>query len=533
MSELTVKEPVKDTKNFKKFLKWAKGFRKQYDKETLRQVLDIYKSNGLELSLNLDSCTKCKKPSVPYRYVYRSTIGPNRGMRCRQCACCKTCCGCFLCTKCGSKKAHDNKCKHCKNCTDCCSCVICNSCGTECSANACRQCAACDTCCRCLQPTTRGIHFGLGTELFFHEPSIKQVSKNKSKRFISAEIEVAGARKNINLINDVVYKWKGNIVQDASLNHTTGFEINTAPAGGDLFLDQINDICGVIKESKGVIDKQCGLHVHIDARDMKYFDIRRLIKYYSIIEPVLFGMVPASRRASKYCIPCGDQYVVNIERFGFEKKRFSFFKKKDAVKKRKTSSSAALKQSIIYSVYGNIPDKSFEKKRTDKYGTFRYNALNLHSWFFRGTIECRLFPGSVDAIEITNWGMMWACILDYVSKATDKDIEALEKHKRYDALLLSVQDRPDIFEFIKNRLGTCSGGTDVFNAKPPGEKQEKQDQKLCECFFCVSTNNNKNVIDIADLVKGLSSIGNESAGFNIDLIPNIREVLNQLSINNQ
>src|SRR6266702_5519087 len=118
------------------------------------------------------------------------------------------------------------------------------------------------------------------SKLKFYRATQKQKKKNKSDRFIAAEIEVSrishkdyahglklpnvfiASTKNL---ENVVRKWHGSIVRDGSLPNS-GFEINTSPAAGDVYIKQITEICKALTRVDAKINNDCGLHIHIDAR---------------------------------------------------------------------------------------------------------------------------------------------------------------------------------------------------------------------------------------------------------------------------
>ena len=64
-------------------------------------------------------------------------------------------------------------------------------------------------------------------------------------------------------------------------------------------------------------------------------------------------------------------------------------------------------------------------KAGGKYEDCRYRALNIHSFFYRGTIEFRHHQGTRDATEATHWGMVCAAIVDAGSRWNLREIDAL------------------------------------------------------------------------------------------------------------
>lgn len=307
--------------------------------------------------------------------------------------------------------------------------MSCWNCGLSFEKHSCNSCKFCKKCCFCTRPK----YFRSKLSFFFPTPSQKKL--NKTARFVSAEIEVAGikeCKENKGFIENIVREWKGNIVFDSTLPQG-GFEINTAPAGGDLYVRQITEICDVLEKAEAKINEQCGLHVHIDARDYNYNDLHKLVKIYAAIEPTLFAMTPSNRHNSAYAIKCGDKLEKAI--------------------KNERSAHIELKQRVVSAIYGVADSIYREDKRGAGPGTGRYYALNLHSWFYRGTIECRLLDGTLDKKEIIDWGVLWANILDFALQTSDDELSVvMDKTKSYESLVHIVSKNKELIAFIDKRL---------------------------------------------------------------------------------
>jgi hypothetical protein len=237
--------------------------------------------------------------------------------------------------------------------------------------------ASCQVCSN-LNCTCRSVGF-FKNPLTFWTAQPTEHTNNPSKRFIAVEIEVAKAGGG-NYVNVAVQKWKGSIVTDNSLP-MGGFEINTSPANGDLFPKQIREIGKALDAQGGEATSACGLHVHIDARDFEFPDIARLMLLYTKLESGLSAIIRKNRRSTRYSLPCAAKYALALRNPGDTKDR------------------------VLRAIYGTTTPNGQEKH---KYNHARYAAMNLHSWQFRGTVECRMFAGTVTAYRIINWGLLWA-----------------------------------------------------------------------------------------------------------------------------
>lgn len=294
----------------------------------------------------------------------------------------------------------------------------------------CKTCKFCDICCGCKYMKL------FKSKLEFHKPTKKQLKLNTSPRFISAEIEVAGIDGGGEKLETIIRDWKGSVVHDGSLPER-GFEINTAPAAGDLFVAQIKAICKGLKDANARVSNRCGLHIHVDARDFGFPDIRRLVRAYTAIEPALFNMVPRVRRNSRFCAPCAHRY--------------------EKIVKAGKIPYAQVKNDTAICAYGEAETAAYkDHKYPDGFGgtitdRARYNALNLHSWFYRGTVEFRMFEGTIDAKQIINFGTMLAKVLDYVSYVDDENVVINTDKSKSVNSLLSIVDNKNLQGFIKAR----------------------------------------------------------------------------------
>jgi len=326
---------------------------------------------------------------------------------CRACGNCNEACNCFTCNSCGERRSgRDHRiCEHCDNGSCCCRCYQCSRCynwfANTRSAGYCEDCNACQTCCQCAFRFS-SIIMGDSTRLpYFHD------SKRHKGRFISTEIEIAGSDpKKANFVNEAIEKWAAIAVEDGSLP-VEGYEINTAPAKDEMFDKEITEICDALKKANAIVTKRCGLHVHLDARDMTYYDLRKILQVYWAVEDDMFSMLPASRRDNRYCLRVkrdqGWSDVIHKKlsnkmwREAMTEKMYSF--KHDPMNKR--------------------PQNGFRKR---KYEQARYYALNLHSWFYRKTIEFRHHHGTADKTKIINWARICESVVDFAMKHSEREI---------------------------------------------------------------------------------------------------------------
>lgn len=170
--------------------------------------------------------------------------------------------------------------------------------------------------------------------------------------------------------------WK--IVTDGSLS-TGGCEVVSPILSGDDGAEQVRKVCKVLNENGITVNRSCGLHVHVDARNLAFGQVRNVCKMFAKYEQQFDALLPESRRQNRFC-----------------------------------SSNLA--------TWGGSLDAAFERldhchsvsdlQRANREN--RYHKLNLESLSRYGSIEFRMHSGTVDAAKILAWVGM---LLGFVDRA--------------------------------------------------------------------------------------------------------------------
>lgn len=126
-------------------------------------------------------------------------------------------------------------------------------------------------------------------------------------------------------------------------------------------LSPIAALCNSLKLAGAGTDNACGLHVHINARQMSFSHILRLLKAYQQLEKEIDGIMTPERRLD-HC-----EYAHTLTGFDFSN----------------VSSLGQLSSAMSHKSY----------------------KVNIQSLGKYGTIEFRHHHGTTDYAEITNWVM--------------------------------------------------------------------------------------------------------------------------------
>jgi len=91
-----------------------------------------------------------------------------------------------------------------------------------------------------------------------------------------------------------------------------GWEVASYKGSGVADLNNIAGCLETVASQGGLINSDCGLHVHVDVSDFTEGDIARIAAHWMRIEPVVFTAVPKHRVSNVYCKMLRRRYICKI-----------------------------------------------------------------------------------------------------------------------------------------------------------------------------------------------------------------------------
>lgn len=367
---------------------------------------------------------------------------------CTNCECCERACNCYHCEDCGDA-ASDPTCGECDRCSDCCSCYACNACGERFrrSGSVCSDCERCSNCaCECTS----------GEDI--EECEAGAAWKNprpkafKCTRSVGVEWEY-NSHSDPEPLSRWLDRWRGGYHSDGSC----GWELVTTPLQGDHIANCIRDLGRAFDAAGASADKRCGIHVHVDARDLQWSDMLRLLRVYSLLEPILYLLAGQHRATNRYCAAIGGMYA-------------------DALMAHDPKDRVL---AVAYrDEYGSQGGREYVKTfKPGKKARGRYKGLNICPWLAgrrdRGdtasdtTVEFRLHCNTLDAERVTGWAQLCARLVDWSAKASDNEARSLPKSALRALCIIAPDLKPWIMSRVKGwRTATTTKRYDR-NGKSP------------------------------------------------------------------
>ncbi len=177
-------------------------------------------------------------------------------------------------------------------------------------------------------------------------------------------------------------QWK--FMSDGSITAERKAGDRRISAGGEYRTEMVSPICSyediipiqeIIRELKkhgAITNKTCGIHVHVDASPFDARTLRNITNIMASKEDLIYKALKVSvARENQYCHKVEERFLEELNQ-----------------KKPKTLDGV---ERIWYG--GN-------SRRYEHYDDSRYHCLNLHSVFQKGTVEFRLFNGTLHAGKI-------------------------------------------------------------------------------------------------------------------------------------
>ena len=228
-------------------------------------------------------------------------------------------------------------------------------------------------------------------------------------------------------------RWEG--VYDGSLSRG-GIELRTErPIRGNHIYEAMYALKRHMDLVEPTVNETCGLHIHYNALDFHFEDIKNLLYIMKGIEHVIFESLPSNRIDNRYCRKLSISY--------------------DDLDKMQSLGD------LVNIYYRKMADAYPD---TSKYNDARYFGLNLHSRFYMGTIEFRYHEGTTSVDDTLEWMKLCYHILRSAKLMTSPGLDDKTRKKLRDAFIdsrgvkIGRLERIDLLagkdagDYIENRI---------------------------------------------------------------------------------
>ena len=141
-------------------------------------------------------------------------------------------------------------------------------------------------------------------------------------------------------------------------------------------IETIQEILRKLREKGAKANSSCGIHIHVDGANHNATSIKNIIHFMTARQDLVYEALGVIASRQSYCKKLSKELFAEIRKI----------KELDIQKM----------QELWYSEANG----GFRGSQGGRYNGTRYNGINIHSYFFRGTVEFRLFNSTTHAGQL-------------------------------------------------------------------------------------------------------------------------------------
>lgn len=189
-----------------------------------------------------------------------------------------------------------------------------------------------------------------------------------------------------------VYKVNGNQV---SANRDYSCEVVT-PILKYNDIEDLQTIVRKLRQAGAITNSSCGIHVHVDGANHDASSLTRLVNFVCSRQDLFYEALGIEERASRWCRKLSPE----------------LFKAMQNGEKTKSAMERVW--------YSPANDGYSDGIKHDHYNRTRYHGINLHAFFTKGTVEFRLFNGTLHAGKIKAYIQFCLAVSGWAIESDDR-----------------------------------------------------------------------------------------------------------------
>ena len=138
-------------------------------------------------------------------------------------------------------------------------------------------------------------------------------------------------------------------------------------------IPKLQELVRTLRKAGALVNSSCGIHIHVGAEKFTPKTLRNLVNLMASKEDMIYHALQIDPiREGRYCRKTDDTFLKELNR----------------------------KQPKTMEAFADVWYLQAPFGRENHYNSSRYHGLNLHATFTKGTVEFRLFNGTLHAGEI-------------------------------------------------------------------------------------------------------------------------------------
>lgn len=141
-------------------------------------------------------------------------------------------------------------------------------------------------------------------------------------------------------------------------------------------LEDLQNIVRALVAAGALTNSSCGIHVHVDGTNHSPESLTRLVNFFTGRQDLIYEALGIGTRADRWCHKMSPELLKAMK------------------------ASKKTKSDMEHIWYSRVNDNYTGGIDHQHYNSTRYHGINLHAFFTKGTVEFRLFNGTLHAGKI-------------------------------------------------------------------------------------------------------------------------------------
>jgi len=257
----------------------------------------------------------------------------------------------------------------------------------------------------------------LKNQKFGVEIELTGISRSSATKVLT---EVFGT--TFSIYDDTATDQKGRtwqVVYDSSINGTGAEVVSPILTYDDIEL--IQEVLRALRQKGARADSSCGIHVHVDGANHTPISIKNIMNFMCNRQNLIFEALDVKSNRERYCKKVCPALVKKIKKI------------------------RDINRSSIADLWYSRVNHNHTGGSSGRYNQTRYQCLNLHSYFSRGTVEFRMFNGTTHAGELKSYIQFALAVSAWAIESSDrivfKNIDAYNATQKANIMLAVLTER--------------------------------------------------------------------------------------------
>ena len=217
--------------------------------------------------------------------------------------------------------------------------------------------------------------------------------------YFNSSVNFTGNSYNTRIVKDTQGReWK--VMRDSSIRpQPAGDEFKVEIVSPILIYDDIptiQEILRRLRKSGAKSNDSCGIHIHIDGANHNAKSLKNVVNFMCSRQDLIYEALQVQSNRITYCKKICPELLAKIK------------------------SSKNISRADIETAWYSPVNHGFTGSRDGHYNSTRYQCLNLHSYFYRGTVEFRMFNSTTHAGELKSYIQFCLAVSAWAIESNEK-----------------------------------------------------------------------------------------------------------------